>query len=55
MLIITARYIKHGFCLTVALKYNGQIYTTLPAVGKAVMRKGAVNDWNFWKYERQIW
>jgi hypothetical protein len=33
------------------IKYNGQIYATPSAAGKAIITKGAVNGWNFWKYK----
>jgi len=33
------------------IKYNGQIYATPSAAGKAIISKGAVNGWNFWKFK----
>ena len=31
------------------IRYNGQIYASPSAAGKAIITKGAVNGWNFWK------
>ncbi len=33
------------------IKYKGRIYATPSGAGKAVITKGAVNGWNFWKYK----
>ncbi len=33
------------------IKYNGQIYASPSAAGKAIITKGTLNGWNFWKYK----
>ena len=41
-----ANVLKSGY-----LKLNGKLYDTPSAAGKAIITKGAVNGWNFWKYK----
>ncbi len=33
------------------IKLNGKLYDTPSGAGKAVIEKGAVNGWHFWKYK----
>ena len=33
------------------IRFNGKRYDTPTAAGKAIITKGAVNGWNFWKYK----
>ena len=33
------------------IKYNGKLYDSPSSAGKAIITKGAVNGWNFWKYK----
>lgn len=33
------------------IRFNGKYYDTPTAAGKAIITKGAVNGWNFWKYK----
>lgn len=33
------------------IKFKGNIYETPTSVAKEVVKKGAVNGWNFWKYK----
>ncbi|MHC4394688.1 MAG: restriction system modified-DNA reader domain-containing protein [Planctomycetota bacterium] len=33
------------------IKLNGKLYDTPSGAGKAVINKGAVNGWHFWKYK----
>lgn len=33
------------------IKYKGQIYATPTAAAKAIVTKGTINGWNFWKYK----
>jgi len=33
------------------IKFNGKLYKSPSAAGEAIITKGAVNGWNFWKYK----
>jgi len=33
------------------IRFQGKIYETPSGAGKAILDKGAVNGWNFWKYK----
>lgn len=33
------------------IRFNGKYYDTPTAAGKAIITKGAINGWNFWKYK----
>lgn len=35
------------------IKLQGKIYETPSGAGKAILDKGAVNGWNFWKYKNK--
>ncbi len=33
------------------IKFNGRLYASPSGAGKAIITKGVVNGWNFWKYK----
>lgn len=38
---------------TGTMKYNGQIYATPTAAGKAIITQGTINGWKLWKYNNK--
>ena len=34
-----------------AIEFNGKLYSAPSSAAKAIITKGAVNGWNFWKYK----